>query len=150
MLPLAQEICAEYQEKAQAKQQILLTEWNSKHAFILADALRVRQVFENLLSNALKFSPIQSQIRVSLGRENEQFVFRISDQGPGLSEAEQALLFEKFMRLTPKPTAGEHSSGLGLSISKKLVEAMSGSIGCESQLGQGSCFFVTFPPTSPP
>ncbi len=145
LLPLVQDVCAEYQEKAQAKAQHLNSAWEMESAWILADPLRVRQVLENLLSNALKFSPPQSEIEIRLHQEGQRVCLRVRDQGPGLSESDQALLFEKFMRLSAKPTGGEHSSGLGLSISKKLVEAMSGTIGCQSQLGQGACFFVTFP-----
>lgn len=145
LLPLVQDVCAEYQEKAQAKGQSLNSAWETESAWIVADPLRVRQVLENLLSNALKFSPPQSEIAIRLQQEGQRVCLQVRDQGPGLSEADQAQLFEKFMRLSAKPTGGEHSSGLGLSISKKLVEAMSGTIGCTSQLGQGACFFVTFP-----
>ncbi|MBT9548794.1 MAG: hybrid sensor histidine kinase/response regulator [Candidatus Sericytochromatia bacterium] len=145
LLPLVQDVCAEYQEKAQAKGQSLNSTWETESAWIVADPLRVRQVLENLLSNALKFSPPQSEIAIRLQQEGQRVCLQVRDQGPGLSEADQAQLFEKFMRLSAKPTGGEHSSGLGLSISKKLVEAMSGTIGCTSQLGQGACFFVTFP-----
>lgn len=145
LLPLVQDVCAEYQEKAQAKGQSLNSTWETESAWIVADPLRVRQVLENLLSNALKFSPPQSEIAIRLQQEGQRVCLQVCDQGPGLSEADQAQLFEKFMRLSAKPTGGEHSSGLGLSISKKLVEAMSGTIGCTSQLGQGACFFVTFP-----
>jgi signal transduction histidine kinase len=76
-------------------------------------------VLENLLSNALKFSATQTEIQVQLAQEGQSVRLQVRDQGPGLSEADQALLFERFMRLSAKPTGGEHSSGLGLSISKK-------------------------------
>ncbi len=145
LLPLVQDVCVEYQEKAQAKTQNLSCEWVMESAWIVADPLRVRQVLENLLSNALKFSATQTEIQVQLAQVGQAVRLQVRDQGPGLSAADQAQLFERFMRLSAKPTGGEHSSGLGLSISKKLVEAMSGTIGCESQLGQGACFFVTFP-----
>lgn len=145
LLPLVQDVCVEYQEKAQAKTQNLSCEWEMESAWIVADPLRVRQVLENLLSNALKFSATQTEIQVQLAQVGQAVRLQVRDQGPGLSAADQAQLFERFMRLSAKPTGGEHSSGLGLSISKKLVEAMSGTIGCESQLGQGACFFVTFP-----
>jgi two-component system sensor histidine kinase/response regulator len=145
LLPLVQDVCVEYQEKAQAKAQSLSCEWEMESAWIVADPLRVRQVLENLLSNALKFSATQTEIQVQLAQVGQAVRLQVRDQGPGLSAADQAQLFERFMRLSAKPTGGEHSSGLGLSISKKLVEAMSGTIGCESQLGQGACFFVTFP-----
>lgn len=149
LLPLVQEVCAEYQEKALAKAQSLSPEWGAESAWVVADPLRMRQVLENLLSNALKFSPVQTQVEIVVTLAGNAVLVQVRDQGPGLSAEDQAQLFEKFMRLSAKPTAGEHSSGLGLSISKKLVEAMSGTIGCESQLGQGACFFVRFPLSQP-
>ena len=70
---------------------------------------------------------------------------RIHDEGPGLSEEDMAKLFGKFARLSARPTAGEQSTGLGLSIVKKLVEAMNGKVWCESELGKGATFIVELP-----
>src|SRR5690606_24957799 len=69
----------------------------------------------------------------------------IQDQGPGLSEADRQRLFQKFARLSAQPTGGEHSTGLGLSIVKKLVEAMNGRVWCESEQGRGATFIIEFP-----
>ena len=69
----------------------------------------------------------------------------VQDQGPGLSADDQKKLFGKFARLSAKPTGGEHSTGLGLSIVKKMVEAMNGKVWCESKLGQGATFIVELP-----
>lgn len=69
----------------------------------------------------------------------------IQDQGKGLSEEDQTKLFRKFTRLTTKPTAGEHSTGLGLFIVKKLVKTLYGRIWCESKLDQGSTFILELP-----
>jgi signal transduction histidine kinase len=66
----------------------------------------------------------------------------IRDEGPGLSSGDQAKLFQRFAKLTPRPTAGEHSTGLGLSIVKQLVELMHGEISCQSELGVGTTFSV--------
>ena len=65
--------------------------------------------------------------------------------GPGLSPEDQKKLFGKFARLSAKPTGGEHSTGLGLSIVKKMVEVMNGKVWCESELGRGATFIVEFP-----
>ena len=73
----------------------------------------------------------------------------IQDEGPGLSEAEHSQLFQKFVRLSPRPTGDEHSTGLGLFIVKKLVEAMKGTVSCESALGKGTTFTIEFPSVSP-
>jgi signal transduction histidine kinase len=69
----------------------------------------------------------------------------IEDQGPGITEADMKKLFGKFARLSAQPTGGEHSTGLGLSIVKKLVEAMNGRVWCESEPGKGAKFIVELP-----
>jgi signal transduction histidine kinase len=69
----------------------------------------------------------------------------VRDNGPGLSEEDKRKLFGKFVRLSAQPTGGEHSTGLGLSIVKKLVEAMQGRVWCESTLGKGATFIVELP-----
>jgi predicted ATPase/signal transduction histidine kinase len=102
------------------------------------------QIFENLISNALKFSPPGSQVQVMLYEDGDVARIKIKDQGPGISKRDQKRLFSKFQTLTARPTGGEESTGLGLSIAKRYVEAMGGSIGCESELGDGSTFFVEF------
>lgn len=112
------------------------------HAQIDADTLR--QVLDNLVSNALKYSPQHTQTQVQLCFVEQQVRIIIEDQGPGLSPEDQAKLFGKFTRLSAKPTGGEHSTGLGLFIVKKLVEAMNGRIWCESERGKGAKFIVEF------
>ena len=72
------------------------------------------------------------------------------DEGPGLSESDQKKLFQKFTRLTARPTGGESSTGLGLAIVKRLAEAMSGSIECQSALGAGATFTLGLPVCPPP
>lgn len=105
----------------------------------------LRQVFDNLISNAVKYSPFHSEIIIRF-KELENKVFcEIQDQGEGLSVADQQKLFNKFARLTPRPTANENSTGLGLFIVKKLVEAMNGQVSCRSELGKGSTFIVELP-----
>jgi two-component system, sensor histidine kinase and response regulator len=71
--------------------------------------------------------------------------FAVRDEGPGISDEDRKNLFGKFVRLSARPTAGEHSSGLGLAIVKRFVEAMGGQVWCESVVGQGSIFFVALP-----
>ena len=69
----------------------------------------------------------------------------VRDEGPGISEADQKKLFQKFTRLTARPTGGESSTGLGLSIVKRLAEAMSGTIQCQSVVGFGATFMLRLP-----
>src|ERR1700691_5356040 len=74
----------------------------------------------------------------------------VRDEGPGISEADQKKLFQKFTRLSARPTGGESSTGLGLAIVKRLAEAMSGTIRCHSASGAGSTFTLRLPVCSPP
>ncbi len=103
------------------------------------------QVFENLISNAIKFSPPEKSVQITARLENEDIVTEIKDNGPGLTEDDKNKLFKKFSKLSAKPTGKETSSGLGLSIVKKYVDAMNGKVWCESKSGFGAKFVVSFP-----
>lgn len=102
------------------------------------------QVFQNLISNAIKFSPSNKSVFVNLGPNQEFVRCEIKDEGPGLNEEDKKKLFGKYQKLSAKPTGNETSTGLGLSIVKKFVEAMKGRIWCESEAGKGASFFVEF------
>ncbi|MFT6963167.1 MAG: signal transduction histidine kinase [Flammeovirgaceae bacterium] len=102
------------------------------------------QVFENLLSNAIKFSPTDKNIYINLVEKEGEFRAEIRDEGPGMSKEDMSKLFGKFQKLSARPTAGEKSTGLGLSIVKKYVEVMNGKVWCESELGEGASFVVEF------
>lgn len=102
------------------------------------------QVFENLISNAIKFSPPGKSIKIIIQDSDEKVNVSIIDEGPGFSKEDLKKLFGKFQRLSARPTAGEDSTGLGLSIVKKYVEAMNGSVWCESEHGAGATFVVQF------
>ena len=90
-------------------------------------------------------SPPGKDIFVRLKQHTQSARVEVQDQGPGLSAEDQKKLFGKFARLTAKPTGGENSTGLGLSIVKKMVEALNGKVWCESELGSGATFIVEFP-----
>ncbi|HAI75766.1 MAG TPA: hypothetical protein DCM08_05915, partial [Microscillaceae bacterium] len=109
------------------------------------DLQALRRILENLLSNAIKFSYNHSKIYISLMEDANKLIIQIRDQGQGISVEDQKKLFQKFNRLSSRPTGGESSTGLGLSIVKSLVEKMQGEILVNSQLGQGAEFIVTFP-----
>ena len=107
----------------------------------------VCRVMENLLSNALKFSEPGKEVAVTIQPDDAHVKISVADQGPGLSEQDLAGLYQKFTKLTPRPTAGESSQGLGLSIVKTLSNCLGGDIECKSVLQQGSTFTVTLPST---
>ncbi|WP_028451402.1 HAMP domain-containing histidine kinase [Chitinilyticum aquatile] len=112
---------------------------------VRADRQALWQILENLLSNAVKYAPQHSRITIVVSREDDQVAIAFSDRGPGIALHEMPLLFRKFSRLSAVPTGGEHATGLGLSIVKRLAEAMGGSVRCESQLGNGATFIVCLP-----
>lgn len=100
---------------------------------------------DNLVSNAIKFSPKGSTVKISSGITDDQLWISISDQGPGFSEEDKAKVFQKFKKLSARPTAGETSNGLGLSIVKTLVERLRGSVTLLSEKGKGSEFIIRLP-----
>ncbi len=113
--------------------------------FAQVDKGYVEQVLENLLTNALKFSPSFRNVYVSLGTKEDRAIAEIKDEGPGFSEEDKKKLFGKYQKLSARPTANETSTGLGLSIVKKFVDAMNSKIWCESTAGNGAIFYVSFP-----
>jgi signal transduction histidine kinase len=103
------------------------------------------QVMSNLIGNAIKFSPPKTNIFVVTEKAEDRIRFSVRDEGPGLSQEDQELLFKEFQRLSAKPTGGEKSTGLGLAIVKKLIRLHNGEVGAESELGKGSTFFFSLP-----
>lgn len=108
------------------------------------DTQRIDQVLTSLISNAFKFSPTGSKIKVSVFRNGEMIRFEVQDHGPGIASAEISRLFKRFSQLEAGVKMGK-GTGLGLSISKALVEAHGGSIGVESTFGIGSTFWFELP-----
>jgi signal transduction histidine kinase len=146
--PVLSSVVGTQRSHATAKQQTLHLESETNPGVVLVDPSVTVQILENLVSNAVKYSPPGKNIFVRFKKLPEAARIEVQDEGPGLSADDQKKLFGKFARLSAKPTGGEHSTGLGLSIVKKMVEAMSGKVWCESQLGQGATFIVEFPTTS--
>jgi len=148
LLPILQASIAHYKSHAKAKQISLNLHLSDQKYLVLTDQNMIYQILDNLVSNAIKYSPINKKIDIYLFKELQMIRCEIQDEGPGLSESDQEKLFGKFTRLAPKPTANEHCNGLGLFIVKKLVEMMQGKVWCESELGNGCKFIVTFPDAS--
>ena len=110
------------------------------------DGTRVKQVIDNLVSNAIKFSPKGEPILVSLQCERGHARIEVRDRGPGLTDADKRGLFGRFQRLSARPTGGESSTGIGLANARQLVELHGGKIGGESDgPGRGSVFWVELP-----
>jgi signal transduction histidine kinase len=109
------------------------------------DPNKIRQVVDNLLSNAVKFSPPGSTITVEVEAVAGSIVVSVRDQGPGIPEADRDKLFKDFGRTSARPTGGEKSTGLGLAICRKIVDAHHGTITAENLPGRGCVFRVSLP-----
>ncbi|MCA6078903.1 sensor histidine kinase [Fulvivirga sedimenti] len=103
------------------------------------------RIIDNLLSNAIKFSPQESKVDVELIRRAQEYEIVVKDEGPGFTEADRKKIFGKFQKLSARPTQGESSTGLGLSIVKNLTELMGGRISVKSARGEGATFTLIFP-----
>ncbi len=116
---------------------------------VAVDPQRLRQIIDNLISNAVKFSPPGSVIKVRATPRDRDWLIEIEDQGPGISQSDQERLFTAFAKRSAVPTGDESSSGLGLAICKLLVDAHNGQIGARSIVGGGSVFWFSIPRRDP-
>jgi two-component system, sensor histidine kinase LadS len=175
LLTLAKNVCDSYRLPAAHKRITIEFKANAADIPCFVDDTFATQIIDNVLSNALKYSPSQTTITVrtlkvsadatapaiqhsqTFGAYGIQEIERITanmalllvqDRGPGLTDEDKTRLFQKFARLSAQPTGGEHSTGLGLSIVKRLVENMHGQVWCESRVGEGATFIVAFPTAS--
>jgi signal transduction histidine kinase len=114
----------------------------------MCDSDRIREAIDNLVSNAIKYSPIGGKIAILVTHEENHTVIRVTDEGAGLSPEDLGRLFGRFQRLSAKPTAGESSTGLGLSIVKRIIDMHGGEVKANSDgPGKGSTFTITLPAT---
>ena len=144
---LVQEVAEANRPLAARKQQTITVAAPANH-IAMCDADRVREAIDNLVSNAVKYSPLGGAIDLLVGEEDGGILVQVSDQGAGLSPEDISRLFGRFQRLSAKPTAGESSTGLGLSIVKRIVDLHGGRIAVESAgPGQGATFKMTLPVT---
>lgn len=143
--PVVLEVLDLHRLRAQEKGIHLGFEPGQPDAFVYADEKFTKAILDNLISNAIKYSPVGTEARLTI--QADQGVIRVSvaDQGPGLNEADQEKLFRRFAKLSARPTGGEKSTGLGLSIVKHMADAMGCGIGVDSTPGQGATFIVAFP-----
>ncbi len=102
------------------------------------------RILDNLISNAIKFSPAGGEVRLAAGQDAAGYWLKVADTGPGFSEADKAKMFRNFQRLSARPTGGEGSTGLGLAIVKHLVDRLGGTIELVSEKGKGADFLLRF------
>jgi signal transduction histidine kinase len=142
---LVQRACSYYQAAADKKSIRLVVGAGIDVPPAWADRVLVAAVLDNLISNAIKYSPPGKQVLVEVRRDKDGVVCSVKDEGPGLSRDDQAKLFQRGARLTPRPTGGEGSIGYGLAVAKELIEQLGGKIWCQSTLGHGADFSFRLP-----
>ncbi len=130
---------------AERKKITLEYEYPQNEVRLYMDPDRVSQVINNLIHNALKFSPPDTEVKLTVEPSNREYVFGVHDFGPGIPKEEQDKLFKPFAKLSVRGTGDEKSSGLGLAISRIMVEAHGGRIWAESEVGTGSSFYFSLP-----
>lgn len=137
------EISSNFKQAATEKQITIHTDLRQH---LMIDGLKeyVFHVFENLLSNAIKFTQPNKNIYISAKKKNASIITTLRDEGPGLTDEDQQKMFKKFQTLSAKPTAGEASSGIGLSIVHKYVSLLNATLTYESTLGSGTTFVISF------
>lgn len=135
-----------FREHSTAKNITLtLEDHQAVNTFITTDLSALQRILDNLLSNAIKFSPKNKNVTLRVQQDLAMLRIEVEDQGPGIPPEEIGLLFRKFKRLSARPTDGESSTGLGLSIVKQLVQVLKGKISVESKVGKGTTFVVELP-----
>lgn len=141
----ASNVVKQYLEAARRKNLKIQTFFPPENALVVADASALVQVLDNLLSNAVKFSPPGKKIFVAVRPADGHVECSIRDEGPGFTPGDKEKMFRRYGRLSARPTGGEPSTGLGLSIVRKLMQAMNGELSCESEHGQGAAFVIKLP-----
>ncbi|MES2764888.1 MAG: 7TM diverse intracellular signaling domain-containing protein [Bacteroidota bacterium] len=146
IVSIARQLSEEYRERANAKNISIVFKTQLHSLTVKADKHALQEVLDNLISNAIKYSPHGKSVTISIEKSVlKTAVLKVQDEGPGLNDDDKQKLFGKFARLSALPTGGESSTGLGLSIVKKLSEAMNAKIWCESEPGHGAAFLFEIP-----
>jgi signal transduction histidine kinase len=145
LMPLLAEAVVGYQKVAEQKRIHVRLKTNTQMLSLMTDKHHLLQIMDNLVSNAIKFSPHGSNIYIKVLQSDEKVKIEVKDEGPGIDQEESSLLFRKFQRLSNTPTGGESSTGLGLYITKELVALLGGEIRYNSTKNKGTTFILEFP-----
>jgi signal transduction histidine kinase len=149
--PLVAEVAERHAAAASAKGVPLVADVPDEPVVVRADADRIAQVLDNLVSNAVKFSPADAGATVTVRSRTEDAVavIRVADEGPGVPIDERERIFVPFERAAARPTGAERSTGLGLAITRSIVSAHGGSVTVTETPGGGACFEVRLPTSGP-
>lgn len=140
-----EKVIADSIEVAHSKEIIINLRSEATRFEVSADKTYFQQIFENLISNAVKFSQKNTTVEVVVSNTDTHVHVKVIDEGPGIDPREEDRLFKKFSKLSTKPTAGESSTGLGLSLTKQYVEQINGQVWYENTVKVGSTFVVELP-----
>jgi signal transduction histidine kinase len=133
-----------YADKYSVKLELLASA-DTPAIYLYQDKFRLLQVLSNLISNAIKFSPSYSAVQLSYQLQQQHVIIKVQDFGTGIAESFRSKIFQKFAQADSSDSRNNQGSGLGLNISKTLVEMMQGSIEFESEPGKGTSFILRFP-----
>ncbi len=146
---LLEQAAASNRQQARAKDITIMTA-TPAGLTVDADASAMHRVLDNLVSNAVKFSPQGSKVYLDAHQQGPYVRFQVRDEGPGLTRDDERLVFQRLAQLSARPTHQEVSTGLGLYIVKRLVEAHGGRVGVDSTPQRGAIFWIDLPATVPP
>ena len=144
LVRLVNNVMQRHQKHAEEKNIRLIFE-NKEALFIAFNEDAMLRIADNLISNAIKFSPQNRRVWVSLTTQQNDVMFSVQDEGPGLTADDRERVFGKLQKLSAKPTGGEQSTGWGLFIVKQLAEECGATVGVESEFGNGASFWVSMP-----
>ncbi|RYZ25853.1 MAG: HAMP domain-containing histidine kinase, partial [Chitinophagaceae bacterium] len=135
----------QHQFKAAEKGQFIQIENSEPDLLVTGNPEKLNRVVNNLLDNAIKFSPLQGKIFVGLQKEGNQALLTVADQGIGIPEDKRTNVFDRFTAARRQGTSGEKSFGLGLSICREIIEEQGGTIELQSTEKQGTVFYIRLP-----
>lgn len=145
---MVQKAIAEMEEQSKQKEITVTMNANDAATLVKADRMYLVLIFENLISNALKFSEKGTQVEIEIQHHDKKVRVMVKDEGPGVKPNEEGRLFEKFSKLSARPTGQESSTGLGLSLVKRYAEQMDGSVWYDRDASKGATFVVELPMAS--
>jgi signal transduction histidine kinase len=141
-----EEMLEAWQATAKRKDITLSVQFPARPFQASGDMFTVRQILDNLMSNAIKFSPLGKEVKVTVSADQTHVIVTIEDEGPGFAEGDFESLFQDYTRLSARPTAGESSTGLGLAIAKRGADRMGAQLSIENRAGGvGSCVRLSLP-----
>ncbi len=141
---LSENVFKEYIDKAKIKNIKLKKRFKVEKAFIKVDKIAFFQIIDNLLSNAIKYTNPNKSVSLMVNVIENKVIISVIDEGPGFTDDDKLKMFQKFSKLSAKPTGNETSAGIGLAIAKKLIDKMNAQLFLKTELGKGSTFEVIF------